>query len=303
MLNDAHCHFFSTRFFETLAGQRGRGDSVPGLCTELGWDDPGEPDALADRYARELDAHGVTRAALMASVPGDEASVAAAVARHPGRFVGFFMVNAAAPDAVDRTRTAITTQGLRTICLFPAMHQTPLDDARVAKVIEVAADTGAAVFVHCGVLSVGVRRKLALQSPFDQRLGDPLGVARLASRYPSVPFIVPHFGAGLLREALMAADTCANIYLDTSSSNAWIKYTPGLTLEAVFRAALAVAGPARILFGTDSSYFPRGWQRGIYESQRAVLDGLGVGTDAQHAIFGGTFDRLFTSPTAAGRKE
>ena len=68
------------------------------------------------------------------------------------------------------------------------------------------AAAGAAVFVHCGVLTVGVRKRLGLPSPFDLRLGDPLAVAAVASRYPTVPVILPHFGAGLFREALMAAD-------------------------------------------------------------------------------------------------
>jgi len=107
MLNDAHCHFFSPTFFSTLSHQRGRHDSVAALCKELGWEDPHDADALADRWVRELDAHQVARAALIASVPGDEASVAAAVARHPGRFAGYFMVNPAAPDAVARTHAAV----------------------------------------------------------------------------------------------------------------------------------------------------------------------------------------------------
>ncbi len=149
----------------------------------------------------------------------------------PAGFVGYFMVNAAAPDAVARTHAAVYSQRLRCLCLFPAMHHTPLDDDRVKKVVEAAAGGEAAVFVHCGELSVGVRRALGLPSPFDLRLGDPLGVARLAATFPTVPFIIPHFGAGLLREALMAADTCPNIYLDTSSSNRWIRFTPGLTLR------------------------------------------------------------------------
>jgi len=294
VINDAHCHFFSTQFFTTLAQQRGKGERPSALCRELEWDDPGEPEALADRWVEELDAHGVSRAGLIASVPGDEASIAAAVAKHPTRIVGYFMVNAAAPDAIPRTHAAVYAQRLRCLCLFPAMHQTPLDDDRVKKVIEAAAGGNAAVFVHCGQLSVGVRRALGLPSPFDFRLGDPLGVARLAAAFPSVPFIVPHFGAGLLREALMAADACPNIYLDTSSSNRWIRFTPGLTLPDVFRAALAVVGPGRILFGTDSSYFPRGWQRGVYEEQHAALDHAGVPAADQEAIFGGTFDRLFS---------
>ena len=81
--------------------------------------------------------------------------------------------------------------------------------------------------------------------------------------------------------------------LDTSSSNSWIKQTPGLTLEQVFRTALDVVGPERLLFGTDSSFFPRGWNREVYVQQKAALDGLGVAAADQDKIFAGNFRRLF----------
>jgi predicted TIM-barrel fold metal-dependent hydrolase len=115
----------------------------------------------------------------------------------------------------------------------------------------------------------------------------------MALRFPGVPIVIPHFGAGMLREALMLADLCANVHLDTSSSNGWTKYTPGLTLEQVFSSALKVVGPERLLFGTDSSFFPRGWNRGVYMQQKAVLEGLGVTNDDQEKIFAGNFQRLF----------
>ncbi|MGH3118204.1 MAG: amidohydrolase family protein, partial [Gaiellales bacterium] len=121
----------------------------------------------------------------------------------------------------------------------------------------------------------------------------PLAVASLALRHSAVPFIIPHFGAGLLREALMAADAAPNVYLDTSSSNAWTRYHPGLTLAAAFRQALEVAGASRLLFGTDSSFFPRGWQRGVYDAQLAALDELRVDDASRAAILGTNFDRLF----------
>jgi len=294
MINDSHCHFFSTTFFAALSRQRGRGETAEELCRELQWEEPGTLEALAARWVRELDAQGVSRAALIASVPGDEESVAAAVAHAPDRFVGFFMLDPSADNAVERTRTALMQLGLRVVCLFPAMNYVPLHDTRVQHIVEVAsASPGTAVFVHCGVLSVGVRKKLGLPSRFDLRLGDPVGVSRLALTFPQVPFIIPHFGAGLLREALMAADTCPNIYLDTSSSNNWIRYTSGLTLEAVFKSALSVVGPSRLLFGTDSSFFPRGWQRSVYEAQKAMISSLGISAAYQAQIFGGNFDRLF----------
>jgi uncharacterized protein len=294
MLNDSHCHFFSTQFFNTLSRQRGREDTVAALCQELQWDDPGTPEALADRWVQELDANHVTRAALIASIPGDEASVATAVSRHPARFVGYFMVDPAAEDAVTRVRTAIATLGLRVACLFPAMHRVPLDDPRVDRLVDaVAAQPGTAVFVHCGVLSVGVRKKLGLPSRFDLSLGNPLAISRLALTHPRVPFIVPHFGAGMLRETMMVADACPNIYVDTSSSNNWIRYAPGWTLTGVFKTAMSVLGPSRMLFGTDSSFFPRGWQRAIHESQKAAMSEAGIGETDQSLIFGGNFDNLF----------
>jgi predicted TIM-barrel fold metal-dependent hydrolase len=235
----------------------------------------------------------VSRAALIASIPGDEESVAAAVRRHPSRFTGFFMFNPVPADASERLSRALGDMRLRAVCLFPAMHRYRLDDDRVGHAFESAAKHKAVVFAHCGVLSVGVRRKLGLPSPFHLRLGDPLTLATMAASFPSVPVIIPHFGAGFFREALMAADQCANIHLDTSSSNAWMKYHPGLTLEAVFRQALAVTGPDRLLFGTDSSFFPRGWQKPVFEAQDAVLTALALPDAARTQILSGNFNRLF----------
>lgn len=293
---DAHCHFFSARFLELLtAGQPGLPEAGRSreVSHRLEWDDPGTGDELADRWVGELDRRKVARAALIASIPGDEASVAAAVKRHPSRFVGFFMFNPAAGDVSSRLRLALEDRSLRCVCLFPAMHGYRLDDERVKEVFAAAATHGAAVFTHCGVLTVGVRKKLGLPSPFDLRLGDPLAVAAVASRFPDVPVIIPHFGAGMLREALMAAEQWGNIHLDTSSSNSWMKYYPGLTLEDVFRQALSIVGPSRILFGTDSSFFPRGWQQPIYDAQAATLHAIGVTDDDLGKILGGNFDRLF----------
>jgi predicted TIM-barrel fold metal-dependent hydrolase len=295
-VHDTHCHFFSARFFETLGREKygpQAAVSAEQVATELGCDAPGPSAALADRWAADLDRHRVSRAALIASVPGDEESVAGAVAAHPQRFVGFFMLNAAAPDAPERARRAFGELGLRCACLFPAMHHYRLDDERVARVFEIAATHHAAIFTHCGYLSVGARLKLGLQSPFDLRLGDPLALAATAASFPSVPVIVPHFGAGFFREALMAAEVCPSLHLDTSSSNGWVKYVPGLTLADVFRRALTVVGPDRLVFGTDSSFFPRGWHRVIYGAQRTALDELGVEPEVSEKIFSANFDRIF----------
>jgi predicted TIM-barrel fold metal-dependent hydrolase len=295
-LHDAHCHFLSSRFYEALArekygvGGAGSGDRV---VEELGWEAPGTAEALAERWIAELDKSRVTRAGLIASVPGDEESVAAAVARYPARLVGFFALNAAAPDAEDRAKRAFGEYGLRCACLFPAMHRYRLDDERVAAVFEIAAAHGGAVFAHCGYLSIEARGKLGLRAAVDVRFGDPLALAVTAASFPAVPVIVPHFGGGFFREALMAAESCPNIVFDTSSSNSWIRFVPGLTLTEVFRRALAIVGPDRLLFGTDSSFFPRGWRRVIHGAQQTILDEIGAEPDVCRKIFSGNFDRVF----------
>ncbi|PYR49180.1 MAG: amidohydrolase, partial [Acidobacteria bacterium] len=245
MVNDAHCHFFSTPFFAALGGDA--------ALARLGWDAPGTAEQLADRWVAELDAAGVSRSALIASVAGDAGSVGAAVRRHPDRFVGYFMVDPTKPDAAVSAADAIDRHGMRTICLYPAMHHYSIQGERARRVWDVAAARpGTVVFVHCGVLSVGVRKRLGLASAFDVRFGNPLDLHAVALAYSVVPIIIPHFGAGLFREALMVADLCANVLFDTSSSNSWIRYHPGLTLTEVFRTALSVVGPDRLLFGTDS---------------------------------------------------
>jgi predicted TIM-barrel fold metal-dependent hydrolase len=162
-INDAPCHFFTEGFFAALAWQRGRAESIEDVTRELGWETPGGAEHLADRWVRELDAQGISRAALIASVSRDEDAVGAAVARHPRRLVGFFMVDPAAGDATERARRGFEEFRLSAVCLFPAMHHVALDDVRTDRILDiVAVHPGAAVFVHCGVLSVGVRKKLGL---------------------------------------------------------------------------------------------------------------------------------------------
>jgi predicted TIM-barrel fold metal-dependent hydrolase len=280
-VNDGHLHFFSRRFFQSL------GADPPAIAETLGWTLPGDdPAELARTWAAELDRHGVARAALIASTPGDGSSVLAAAGAVPGRFYAYAMVNPVADDAA-------VPPGLNAICLFPAMHRYSMNDARILPLLDRAAAQNCAVFVHCGVLTVGVRKKLGLPCPFDMRFSNPIDLHPVALRYPQIPFLVPHFGAGYLREALMLADLCPNVYLDTSSSNSWMRYE-GLDLKTVFRRALDVAGAGRLIFGTDSSFFPRGWNREVFDRQCRVLQDLGIGNPDARLILGENLVRIFS---------
>ena len=76
---DAHVHFFSRRFLDSLGAQAGK--TAGQIAETLGWALPPEdPAELGRVWAAELSRHGVARGSLIASVPGDESSVAAALA-------------------------------------------------------------------------------------------------------------------------------------------------------------------------------------------------------------------------------
>jgi uncharacterized protein len=288
---DAHVHFFSHRFFSGLVGQTSL--TLDAAGAQLGWQvPPPEPQALAATWVHELDRHGVFASALIASIPGDEGSVIAAAHAFPDRFFAYAMLN---PRALTAGLPAAFSE-VRVACLFPAMHGYSIQDDCARPVFEWARSNRRAVFVHCGVLSVGVRKKLGLPSPFDMRYSNPVDLHAIALRYPEVPIVVPHFGAGYFREALMLADQCANVYLDTSSSNHWMRYQAGhLTLREVFRHALEVTGPKRLLFGTDSSYFPHGWQHAIFEEQARALYEIGTSEADAKAIFGENLLRILAA--------
>jgi hypothetical protein len=294
-VSDAHVHFFSHRFFATLAEQKKA--PVESLGPVLGWQLPAEdPAHLAAAWIQELDRQGVSRAVLIASVPGDQESVIAAVRAFPQRFYGYMMVNPVAPSPAADVERALASGQIHGLCFFPAMHRYSIQDDRVAALLDLLANHPRTVaFVHCGVLSVGVRRKLGLPSPFDMQFSNPIDVHAMALRYPQIRFVIPHFGAGYLREALMLCDLCPNVYLDTSSSNSWMRYEESHPdLRAVFRRALDVAGPKRLFFGTDSSYFPRAWNREIFDAQTKALYEIGITEETARFVFHDNLLRFFS---------
>lgn len=287
---DAHVHFFSPVFFNALAQQKG----VESVGSLLGWDQPETADALADRWVAELDRNGVDQAMLIASVPNDTISVGAALERHPTRFRAVYMTNPMLPCPDIRFEHAFAEDFVSGVFLFPAMHRYSMHEDKVRALVQVlVGHPGALVYVHCGALSLGFRKKLGLPSHFDMQYSNPIDLHDLAASYPGVKFVIPHFGAGYFREALMLADLCPNVYLDTSSSNGWMRYqTEDLTLEKVFAKALSVVGPQRLLFGSDSSWFPRGWVRPVFEAQAQALSNIGADEETARAIFGGNLMRI-----------
>lgn len=294
---DAHLHFFSHNYFRLLTAERGEDSgeaAIQRTVDTLGWEMPDKsPVLFAERWLLEMERHHVGQAAIMASVPGDEDSVAQAVAAFPSQLFGYFFVNPLIDDAPAVVRRNLS-RGMKGICLLPAMHRYWMREPRVDMVVKLAAEApGTIVFVHCGLLTVGVRGKLGLPSNFDMSFSNPIDLHALALRFPTVNFVVPHFGAGYFREALLLGHLCPNVYFDTSSPNSWVRFQESnIGLADVFRKALDVVGPKRLLFGSNSTGFPKGWDATIVEAQWRVFEELGVSLEDRQAILGDNFRRL-----------
>lgn len=298
-LVDCHSHFFSRPFFDALAaaapGKEEPAARLGAVAEQAGIELP--PDDVAAHLARwtaELDRHGVDHLVTFASVPEEAPAVAEAVRLAKGRLSGCALVDPTEPHADALAWQLLHDDGFAGLLLFPAMHHFRASGEEAGRLFSLLSERGAVAFVHCGLLTVRLRDLLGLPRPFDLSYANPLDLIPAANRAPGATFIVPHFGAGLFRETLMAGTQCGNICIDTSSTNSWTRTQPAdTTLRDAIARALDVFGPDRILFGTDSNVFPAGWRAERLAEQRAILDDLGLSAEDRHAILAGNATRLF----------
>ncbi|MGQ0552244.1 MAG: amidohydrolase family protein [Planctomycetota bacterium] len=298
-IQDAHTHFFSRPFFQTLAALSPRKELPPAqlieqVAAQAKLELPSEDvSAHCQRWIAELDRHAVRRAVCFASLPPEAEAVSAAARQSQGRLIPYTIVNPADPQAPAFAEKALGSLGFRGLLTFPAMHHFRPNDACMQPILELAAQHGAPVIVHCGVLRVKLRDLFGLPRPYDLSYAHPLDLIPAANRHRQVRFVVPHFGGGFLHEALLLGMSCENVLLDTSSSNDWLAAEPSRpSLADVFSLALKAYGAERILFGTDSSTFPRGWRADLRDTQLAALAGAGAKPAEIEAIMGGNLARL-----------
>lgn len=286
MLIDGHVHFFSRRFYQYWTDQARM--PLENAAALKGLDVPADDDPfpLGERWLGEMDKNHVDRVVLLSSVPGDGVTVGRVMAKYPDRFSGFFLLNPTLPEAMTRLKRGLEEAKLRGACLFPALHHFYPDDERLHPVFTALDRAGAAAFVHFGLLKIPILEKLGLPPQVDLAFSNPLRLHSVCNAFPNLKFIIPHFGAGFFHETLMLGTQAKNVYVDTSSSNEWIKLFPGLTLETVFDKTLQVFGPQRVLFGTDSSGFPRGWRKDNFERQKQALEKINAPRADQEKIFG-----------------
>jgi predicted TIM-barrel fold metal-dependent hydrolase len=293
---DAHTHFFSRAFYEYQARKAPSGD-VPSMLERMaraGIDVPGDNiEAHRDRIISQLDDNGIDRAVTFASVPDEMEIVGQAAGSSNGRLIPYANVNPTVPETLERFERLHGQYHYRGLILFPQAHDFAVGSDEAAAAFDLAARSRVVTFVHCGLLVVPVRSIVGLEPDFPLDNGHPRDLIPVAQARPGQVFIVPHFGAGFFDEFLELGRACPNVYADTAGSNSWGMFqAPPLYLEDLFKETVAVFGVERVLYGSDSAGFPRGYRKDVRDAQIRAMHDAGIGAADQELILGGNLAKL-----------
>ncbi len=245
--------------------------------------DPVHVQIVAKRWEAALDAAGIERGVFFTS-PDYHDDLLTFISLNPERFVGYTTFDPTDRANAELLRRQVDEHGVRGLKLYPMAQGFRVDDEACDEVYDVCEAKGIPVIIHFGI---------SIDATHDLRYGNPLDLSGPALRYPSVNWIIPHFGAGFFRETLMVAVQRHNVYIDTSSSNNWVTWDPcRLTVSDLFGRTVDAVGSDRLLFGTDSSFFPRGYRTNILNDQLAICDDLGLSPEQIDSIFCGNIRRI-----------
>jgi hypothetical protein len=290
---DAHAHFFTAGTLKAWS-LRGRNresfEKRTRSRTDMtSIDLPDESTDVAQQWVDEMDRYGITAMGFMVGAEAYDEFLEAK-ARFPGRFMGYANINPGDPEAAENVDKA-AKDGLQGIKLYPSSWpELHTYDAACYPVYEAALKHKLPVFLHFGITIGGQA---------DLRHGNPLDIQVPSRDFPDLNFIIVHFGAGFFRELLLLQYQADNVYMDSSGSNSWMKYLPyDLDLRKIFEKAITTGGAKKVIYGTDSSFFPRGYRINILERQYEAVRSLSEGPDAIvtvediDAIFRGNILRL-----------
>lgn len=197
-----------------------------------------------------------------------------AVARYPGRLVGFCAVQPLARDeAVDELERCVRG-GVKGIGELRCDTQgfDLADEATMSPIVQVAMDHRLVILTHASE-PVG-------HSYVGKGTVTPDVLYGFIENFPDVNLVCAHWGGGLPFYALMpeVAKALSNVYFDTAAS-------PFLYRDDIFKHVAGIVGMDKILFGSD---YPLIRQSRIVESIRS----LGLSREDSNMILGGNAQRL-----------
>ncbi len=279
---DAHLHIFTYKGMEKRVKQAGM-NSVEEMAelfskrTNNKFEiPPKDTNELLKRWVGEMNANNVEKALILPDWNSTEI-VELASKDYPDRFIPYLMINPMEEGAYELMVDAFSKWNIRGIKLYPPLHYYHAYDKRLTPFYEFCADNQLLITYHMGI-SIGQSADLRFMNPSD--------VSPIARDYQKIKFLFAHFATGYLRELLFLMYHLDNVYAESSSSNKWMEYLPyKITLKEVFEKIISLKGTGKIIFGTDSTMFPRGWRTAIYQRQLNVCNELELSQEDIDKIF------------------
>ncbi|MFN8620016.1 MAG: amidohydrolase family protein [Chloroflexota bacterium] len=237
---------------------------VHGHLPPLPWDVPDlSPVALADAQAARGTA--LTVASSIAAIAGHAATGnvrAVAQLREDPRLHGYLVAD---PRDLAATRADLRRHGDAPGVVGVKIHAqwsaTPTPAPAMAALFELLAEHGRPVKIHND------------GEGWEAALGD------LAERHPRLPIIVAHAGPG--------TPIASAAHLAAAHDNVWLELASSFTSLQEVRAVVSIAGPDRLLFGTDAPLLEPAFVLGSYADAGLTPETHpGVFRDAAARIFG-----------------
>jgi uncharacterized protein len=204
----------------------------------------------------------------------------------PDVFVGFAHHDPFIEGAPEELVRAVEILGLKGYKILAPVVERRLDDPVLDPLWKTAEKYKLPVLIHFGIQGGGGGIGNAVNM-------NPLVIHDVAKGFPDISFIIPHFGCGYTRELLQLAWACPNVYVDTTGTNDWIRWMPyPITIPNLFRMFVETVGPERIIFGTDSNSFPRGFAYANFVVQWQACMDIGLKSTELQSIFHDNAARL-----------
>lgn len=261
MLIDFHTHIFPS----SIRAQRDRFfPDEPAF--ELLYASPKSKMVGADELIDQLDSQGVDKAVTFGFPwrSGETARlhndyVLEAVARHPDRLIGFCCVDAMQPQASAEVERCLRAGlcGVGELAFYCSEMDCQYSE-RMDDIMALARQFSCPVMLHTNE-PVGHAYPGKTNNTLAQ-------IYALVKRYPRNRLVLAHWGGGIFWYTLMkkeVSEVLSNVWFDTAAS-------PFLYRSDIYRFALDLAGPDKILLGTD---FPLlSMKRYLDELHRAGLN-------------------------------
>lgn len=274
---------------------------------------------LGESRIQEMDAAGVDLAVVSLTAPGTDHfeprigtrlarrandELAAAVAKHPGRLMGFAALAPKDPDAaVLELERAVKELGLKGWKTHSNLGDAYLDDRRFWPILAKTEELGIPIYLHPSGPIIAELRTYGLAlagAAFGFGFETAMAMMRLVlsgafDAFPKLRVILGHYGEGLpflmqrvdhpfVRPHIKASDPDAVPALQRVPSrylhDNMLVTTSGNYLPAAFRCTREVLGMDKILLGTDYPYEEMG-------ECLAFLDGLGLSVTEKEQLLHG----------------